>query len=540
MTVEGTVRPAVSFPELPERYNAGQLLDANLEAGRGDKIAIWCGDEEVTYGRLFQAVCGLGRALRALGIRREERILIALDDSPAFVTAFLGAIRIGAVPVLVNPLYGAEDLAYFIDNSGARAAVVGLGAVDEVRAALRGHGERVTVLTVGGAAPDTMNFDQLVAAHAGELDPAPTHKHDPAFWLHSSGSTGRPKAVVHLQHAMPYAAWACATNLGMTENDVTFSTSKLSHAYGLGNSLTLPCWAGASTVLSSGRPSPPAVLATIARRRPSIFFSVPTFYKAILDWAESATRNLSSIRVCFSAAEPLPAAIWDRWKDVFGLTILDGVGSTEMLREYCANTLTELRPGSNGRPVPGYELLLVDEAGQPVPRGEVGNLYVKGGSMFTYYWRQPEKTRQSLMGEWFRTGDRYRIDAEGFYWFQGRSDDMIKVGGSWVSPVDVEGILLEHPAVLEAAVIGTEVDGLTKVAAFLRVSGSSRPGTELADELRRWCTDRFNHYQYRHLIDYPHQIVFVEELPKTLTGKIDRPKLRAGATGNTPAPLLPS
>jgi len=540
MTVGDAVRPALSFPELPEHYNASQLLDANLEAARGGKVAIRWGEEEVTYGQLLRAVCGLGRGLLELGIRREERVLIALDDSPAFITSFLGAIRIGALPVPVNPLYRANDLAYFIANSGARAAVGAFDALDEMRAALRGQAERVTVLTVGGAAPDTVDFDQLVAAHAADLGPAPTHKNDPAFWLHSSGSTGRPKPVVHLQRAMLYTAWAGAANvLAMTEDDVTYSTSKLCHAYGLGNSLTFPFWAGASTVLGTGRPTPAAVLATIARCRPSIFFSVPTFYKAILDSPEAAAPDLSSIRVCYSAAEPLPAALWHRWKDAFGLTILDSVGSTEMLHEYCANTMTELRPGSSGRPVPGYELMLLDEAGQPVPRGEVGNLYVKGGSTFAYYWRQPEKTRRSLMGEWFLTGDRYCVDAEGFYWFQGRSDDMIKVGGSWVSPMEVERILLEHAAVLEAAVIGTEVDGLTKVAAFVKASGNSRPGTELTHELRRWCTDRFSHYQYTHLIDYPHLIVFVEELPKTLTGKVDRPKLRARASGHTPTPSPP-
>jgi len=249
---------------------------------------------------------------------------------------------------------------------------------------------------------------------------------------------------------------------------------------------------------------------------------------------ESATSDLSSIRVCFSAAEPLPAAIWHRWKEVFGLTILDGVGSTEMLHEYCANTITQLRPGSNGRPVPGYELLVLDDDGQPVPQGEVGNLYVKGGSMFACYWRQVEKTRRSIVGEWFFTGDRYRVDADGFYWFQGRTDDMIKVGGSWVSPLDIEGVLLEHPAVLEAAVVATEVDGLTKVMALVKAGGSSCPDKELAHELRRWCKHQFHHYQYAHLIEYPHVVVFVEELPKLLTGKIDRPKLRAAASGRTP------
>jgi len=525
-------QPPVAFPEVPERYNASLLLDANLEAGRGDKVAIWCGDDEVTYGELLRAVCGFGRGLLALGIRREERVLIALDDGPAFVTAFLGAIRIGAVPVPVNPFYGADDVACFIASSGACAAVIPVEALDEVQSARHGEAEQLTVLTVGGAASDAVAFHELVAAHAGELDPAPTHKHDPAFWLHSSGSTGKPKAVVHLQHAMLYTAWAGAANvLAMTEHDVTYSTSKLSHAYGLGNSLTFPFWAGGSSVLGTGRTTPAGALATIARRRPTIFFSVPTFYTAILGCPKYTTSDLSSIRLCFSAAEPLPAAVWHRWKEAFGLTILDGVGSTEMLHEYCANTTTQLRPGSNGRPVPGYELLVVDDAGAPVSRGEVGNLDVQGGSMFAYYWRQPEKTRRSFVGDWFFTGDRYRVDADGFYWFEGRTDDMFKVGGSWVSPLEVERVLMEHPVVVEAAVVDTEVDGLIKVTALVKVGEGSSPGEELAHALRRWCKERFSHYQYAHLIEYPHRVVFVDDFPKTMGGKLDRPKLRAAAGG---------
>jgi benzoate-CoA ligase len=342
-----------------------------------------------------------------------------------------------------------------------------------------------------------------------------------AFWLYSSGSTGKPKAVVHLQHDIPYT---CVTYgeqvLGIKEQDTTFSTTGLFHAYGFGNNLTMPYWVGASTVLHAGRHTPATVLETIEKRRPTLFFSAPTLYNAILNFEGAKGRNLSSIRHCVAAAEALPAEVWRRWKEAYGLTILDGVGSTEMLHIYCSNRLDDVRPGSSGKPVPGYELKILGDAGEPVAPGEAGDLYVKGDSALALYWAQHEKSKRSILGEWFFSGDRYRVDADGFYWYEGRSDDMIKVSGLWVSPIEIESVLLEHPAVAEGAVVGISVDGLTKVKAFVIVKGDAVPGDALASELQEHCKSRLQRFQY------PHFIEFVPELPKTVTGKIQRYRLR--------------
>ncbi len=496
--------------ELPERYNASLLLDRNLEAGRDARTAIYWAGGQVTYGELFKLACGAGRALRELGVRREERVLIIADDSPAWAAAFLGALRIGAVPVPVNPLLQrSEDYDHYVDDSLARVVVVDGLTEEKVRPA----SER---------AADPPRLLRTVELAAGaEFEPAPTRRDDMAFWLYSSGSTGKPKAVVHLQHDIPYTCQTYAEQvLRISESDVNFSTTKLFHAYGFGNSLTFPFWVGAAAVLHQGRPAPAAVLDTIEQRKPTLFFSAPTLYNALLNFEGSKERDLSSIRLCISAAESLPAEVWRRWKDAYGLTILDGVGSTEMLHIYCSNRTDEVRPGSNGKPVPGYELKILDPEGQPVETGEAGDLYVKGDSALALYWAQHEKTKRSVLGDWFYTGDRYRADADGFYWYEGRSDDMIKVGGLWVSPVEVEAALLAHPAVAESAVVGVEVEGFIKIKAFVIPKSEAAAGEALLKDLQEHCKSRLQRYQYPHLIE------FVPELPKTLTGKIQRFKLR--------------
>ncbi|HEV3103705.1 MAG TPA: benzoate-CoA ligase family protein, partial [Candidatus Dormibacteraeota bacterium] len=357
-----------------------------------------------------------------------------------------------------------------------------------------------------------------------EVDPAPTRKDDMAFWLYSSGSTGKPKAVVHLQHDIPYTCVTYAEQvLGIRESDTTFSTTGLFHAYGFGNNLTFPYWVGASTVLHGGRNTPATVLETIEKRRPTLFFSAPTLYNAILNFEGSHNRDLSSIRHCVAAAESLPAEVWRRWKDAYGLTILDGVGSTEMLHIYCSNRLDDVRPGSSGKPVPGYELKILDEEGKPVSDGEAGDLYVKGDSALALYWAQHEKSKRSILGDWFFTGDRYRVDADGYYWYEGRSDDMIKVSGLWASPIEIESVLLEHPSVAESAVVGIEVDGFTKIKAFV-IAKDAAGDDALVAVLQEHCKSKLQRYQY------PHVIEFVTELPKTVTGKIQRYKLRERET----------
>jgi benzoate-CoA ligase family protein len=495
---------------MSERYNVALVLDRNLEAGRGAKTAITWAGGTVTYAALHGLACAAGRRLADLGVRREERVLVMMDDSPAFAAAFLGAIRIGAVPVPVNPLLQrSEDYDHYLGDSLARVAVVDGMTAEKVTGAVARAAGPVQLLTA----------EEILGLAPAETEPVPTRRDDMAFWLYSSGSTGLPKAVVHLQHDIEYTCETYARQvLGIGEGDVTFSTTKLFHAYGLGNNLTFPYWFGASTILHSGRPTPAAVLDTIEKQRPTLFFSAPTLYNAILNFEGARERDLSSIRHCIAAAEALPAEVWRRWKEAYGLTILDGIGSTEMLHIYCSNRLDEVKPGSSGKAVPGYELKILDEEGAPVPQGQAGDMFVKGDSALALYWGQHEKTKRSLFGEWFSSGDRYRQDADGFYWYEGRSDDMIKVGGLWVSPVEIEGVLLEHPAVGESAVVGVEVEGFTRIKAFVIAKGEGSP--ELAAELQELCKVRLQRFQYPHLVE------FVAELPKTVTGKIQRYKLR--------------
>jgi benzoate-CoA ligase len=491
---------SVASVAIPERYNASLLLDRNLEAGRRDKVAILRGgDEAVTYGDLFALACGAGAALRDLGVERGERVLVVMDDNPGFPAAFLGAMRIGAVPVPVNPLCGPDEYPYFVEDSGARVAVVDAACAEKVRA------------------PQLLLVDELEPSDA--LTPDDTLSDDVAFWLYSSGSTGRPKGVVHLHRDLLYTCETYARNvLGITDRDVTLSTTKLFHAYGLGNNLSFPYWAGATTVHLNGRPTPDAVFAAAKRFRPSLFFSVPTLYNAML--AAEDDGDLSSVRLCISAAEPLPADVWHRWRERHGLVILDGIGSTEMLHIYCSNTPGDVAPGSSGRPVPGYDVKLVDDGGDVVDGAGSGDLYVRGDSMLREYWNQPGKTADCVRDGWFYTRDRYRRDVEGRYWCEGRADDMFKVSGLWVSPADVEATLIEHPAVLEAAVVGVPVEGFTQGKAYVTMRDPAPEGRELADELRDFCAARLHRYQVPRLIE------FVESLPKTATGKIERYKLR--------------
>lgn len=347
-----------------------------------------------------------------------------------------------------------------------------------------------------------------------------------AFWLYSSGSTGKPKGVVHLHQDIPATCDAYARNvLQLTEDDIVFGRV-LFHAYGLGNSLTFPFSAGASSVLVPGRPTAQRILDAIERYRPTVLCLVPTLYNAILNdfgsgAASSKPPDVSSLRLCISAAEPLPPETWRRWKETFGLTILDGIGSTEMLHIFCSNTHEACRPGSSGKPVPGYELRLLNDNGMPVVDGATGNLFVKGESAAPFYWHQREKSRLTTQGEWTATGDRYRVDADGFYWYEGRTDDMLKVGGEWVSPIEIENVLMEHPAVAEAAAVGITVEGVMRIRAVVILAPEHEPAPELARELQEWCKTRLQRYCYPHVID------FVDELPKTATGKIQRFKLRS-------------
>ena len=503
-------------PAVPERFNASTLLDANLAAGRAAKTALRCGDEQLTYGELYAQACRFASLLDELRVGRGERVLIALDDCGSFPAAFLGAMRAGAVPIPVNPFYHGDEFAYFLEHSGSRAVITGGACADAVIAAAAGRIDRSHVLSVDGERDGASDLWAAAASLASDVEPADTNRDDPAFWLYSSGSTGRPKGVVHLQRDIAATCETYGKNvLQLEESDVTFSTTKLFHAYGLGNNLSFPFAVGASVVLLSGRATPEAVFATVEQFRPTLFFSAPTLYNLLLR-ADDQDADLSSVRLCISAAEPLPANIWERWKERHDLVILDGIGSTEMLHIYCSNTVGDVAPGSSGRPVPGYDMKLVENEVELSGAG-VGDLWVRGESAFAEYWNDPGRTRDSIRDGWFYTRDRYRRDDDGRYWYEGRSDDMFKVNGLWVSPAQVEAALLDHPAVAESAVVATHVEGLQRAKAFVVLRTDARAD---AEELHAFCESRLHRYEV------PDAYVFVDDLPKTLTGKIQRFLLR--------------
>jgi benzoate-CoA ligase len=509
---------------VPEMFNAAEhFIDRHIREGRGAAIAIECGEDRVTYADLHERVNRFGSALRdALDVRPEERVALLLVDGPAFAVAFFGAIKIGAVPIPTNTLWKAADYRYLLNDSQARVLVVSHELLPEVQrispAALRAL--RHIVVVGGPAAAGTCVYERLLEEGSPALDAHPASRDAPAFWLYSSGSTGAPKGCVHLQHDMVVCAELVGKGvLGITSTDRCFSVAKLFFAYGLGNALYFPLAAGATSVLWPGPPAPAHVYATIEKHRPTLFFSVPTGYGMLL--AHDGRFDLSSIRLAVSAGEALPPAIYDRFRQRFGIEIIDGIGSTEALHMFISNRPGQSRPGSSGTVVPGYEARILDDAGVPVAAGEIGNLWISGDSTCAAYWNQHETTKRTIEGAWLRTGDKYSQDADGYYWYAGRTDDMLKVGGLWVSPIEVEHALIEHPTVHECGVVGREDrDGLVKPAAYV-VLRPGFPGTpELAAELQQFVRARLAEYKR------PRWVEFLSELPKTPTGKIQRFKLR--------------
>ncbi len=492
--------------------NVSTVLDFNLEAGRGDKTAaITADNEEWTFGDIHAATCRVANHLVGEGVRRGERVLLVLDDTPAFPTAFLGAMRMGAIPIPVNFLARPEDFGYFMDDSYAVAAIFDSGFAEKVSPQLA---TRPNVRSIDG---DLLG--SWMTQGGDEFDPVDTHPDDPAFWLYSSGSTGLPKAVVH-RHANFEAtarryAWP---TLGIGERDVVFSSTKMFHAYGLGNSLTFPLSVGATSIYLTGRPTPDALLERVNTHRPSLFFSVPALYNAVMALPEFDEVDWSSVRLAISAAEPLPPETWRRFHQRTGIEILDGLGSTEMLHIYCSNRVDQVKPGTSGGPVDGYELEIRDPEGSLIENDDAGELWVKGPSALTGYWHQVERTKAKLVGEWFASGDRYHRDNEGHYVYEGRVDDMMKIGGLWVSPIEIENRLMEHRSISEAAVVRAEVDDISRIKAFVILADDSEKPD--ISELQTWCKETLLGYQY------PHTVNFVEDFPRTATGKIQRFKLR--------------
>jgi benzoate-CoA ligase family protein len=509
--------------ELPEIYNAAAtFVDENITQGRGGRIAIYYQDETITYQEVYEKVNRAGNALKGLGVEIEHRVLLALPDSPEFAYSFFGAIKIGAVPIPTNPWMAAKDYQYLINDSRARAIIVHESVLAEIAKIWDKTRYLKHVLVVGKGKEKALSYQELIAQASDQLEPEPTHRDDVGFWGYTSGSTGMPKGAVHLQHDMiTISDLFVRPVLGMNENDLCFSASKLFFSYGLGNSLYFPFRFGASTVLWPEKPEPEKILQVIEKYKPTFFFSVPTLYARFLRIEKKY--DLSSLRICLSSGEPLPPAIFHQWKDRFGVELLDVVGSTEATHDFLANRPGRAKAGSSGEVTPAFEAKIVDDDGREVPVGEIGNLMVKGDANSPYYWNKHEQTKRMMQGEWLKTGDTYYRDAEGYYWYCGRSDDMMKVGGLWVSPIEIENTLMEHPAVLESGVIGdTDADGLLKPKAYVLLKPEFKPSDELRSELQTHVKAKLAPYKY------PRWIEFVDDLPKTVTGKIQRFRLRTG------------
>lgn len=500
---------------------AQHLLDLN--AARPEKTAFIDDVGRLSYGQLSERVRRLAAGLLALGLRREERVLLLMHDSSDWAVSFLGALYAGVVPVAVNTLLTADDYAYMLQNSRSQAVLVSGALLPTLRQALAQGGHEVRHLVVaqpnGDLGAQATAFESLLAANAPLPQCASTGADDPGFWLYSSGSTGRPKGTAHT-HANPY--WTAELYgkpiLGLKESDICFSAAKLFFAYGLGNALSFPLSVGATVVLMAERPTPEAVFKRWLEHKPTVFFGAPTGFAGMLASPKLPTRDAVALRMCSSAGEALPADLGERFTRHFGIEIIDGIGSTEMLHIYLSNRPGQVRYGTTGWPVPGYDIELRGDNGGAVPDGEPGDLYIKGPSAALMYWGNREKSRETFQGAWTKSGDKYVRNADGTYTYSGRSDDMLKVSGIYVSPFEVEATLVQHPAVLEAAVIGmVDKEGLTKTRAFVvRKAGAA------VDEaaLKAFVKERLAPYKY------PRRIDFIEELPKTATGKIQRFKLR--------------
>jgi benzoate-CoA ligase len=518
-----TTTPTV---EIPREFNiATEYVDGPVTAGHGGRVAYISGKDPVTYTDLQRRVNQVGNALASVGVEMEQRVGLLLPNALEFVTGFFGAAKIGAVPIPISTAVTANEQIFLLQDGRARALVVSgpLWAPLRARRAELPFLRHVLVVEGADLAPGEHDFAARVGGASTTLAAAPTTCDDVAFWLHTSGSTGTPKWAVHLHRNMPYAEQIYARpTIGLAPGDVVLSGGPCFHAYPLGLATYFALRAGATVVLNRERSTPPRMFQLIREHRATVFAAAPTLYAQMLAAGTGPECDLSSVRVCLSAAEPLPADLWRRWRERFGVEILDGIGTTEALHVFMSNRRGHVRPGSSGTPVPGYEVRLVDEDGAEVGPNVIGNLAIKGGSLFAGYWNRRDVTQRALRGEWYYTGDKYTRDADGYYWYTGRADDMLRVSGHWVSPAEVEAALIAHPAVLEAAVVGkTDADDLVKPKAFVILRNPAAASEQLAEELKAHVKATIAPY------NYPRWIEFTPELPKTATGKIQRFKLRA-------------
>ena len=519
-----TDRPRRAAPP-PERFNFARHLFA-LNAGRAGKDAYLDDGGRITYGELEQRSRRCAAALLASGLRREERVLLLMHDTTDWPVAFLGALYAGVVPVAINTLLTADDYAFVLAHSRAQAALVSAPLLPVLQAAMGkgGHEVRSVVVSRGQDLPaDCIDFESWLAAQEPLAAAADTRADEIAFWLYSSGSTGRPKGAVHT-HANPY--WTAELYgtpvLGLREDDLCFSAAKLFFAYGLGNALSFPLSVGATVLLMAERPTPEAIFRRWTQRRPTVFFGAPTGYAGMLASPSLPPKEAVALRLCSSAGEALPREIGERFTAHYGVEIIDGIGSTEMLHIFISNRPGDVRYGTSGRPVPGYEIQIRDEEGRPIEDAHrIGDLFIRGPSSALMYWQDRARSDATFQGGWTRSGDKYERDADGCYVYAGRSDDMLKVSGQYVSPFEVEATLVQHPAVLEAALIGVNDEhGLTRPKAFVVLKEPGRAGEAMAEELKQFVKSRLAPHKYPRLLE------FIDELPKTATGKIQRFRLR--------------
>ncbi len=498
----------------PETYNAAaHLIERNL--GRGGNVAFIDDRASYTYAQVAERVHRCANALRRVGLDTEQRIVLCLADTIDFPTCFLGAIEAGIVPIPVNTLLKSEDYAYILADARPKAAVVSESRHAVLQEAIRLADWRGRVIAAEG---DQSELSALLTEASSAVQVAPTRADDVCFWLYSSGSTGEPKGVVHRHSSLAQTAQLFGEGvLGLRETDVVYSAAKLFFAYGLGNALTFPMWAGATSVLFAGRPAPDAVNTILRERHPTIFCGVPTLFNSLLASGRLPRAGEHALRLCTSAGEALPEQVGQAWREHTGVDIVDGIGSTEMLHIFVSNRPGSVRYGVTGRPVPGYRVRLVDEHGAEAAAGEIGEMHVSGPTAAAYYWNNRERTRETFLGEWVRTGDKFRQTQDGDYVYCGRRDEMLKVGGIWVSPMEVETALMAHESVFEAAVVGAADEaGLVKPMAFLVLKPGKQPSVPLKEALQDFVKARIAPYKY------PRWIEFVDSLPKTATGKIQR------------------
>ncbi|WP_300464145.1 benzoate-CoA ligase family protein [Desulfobacula sp.] len=518
------IQPWQSHFTLPDQFNMETLLlERHIDNGRGNNIAIYCGDEEITYHQLGELTNKAGNGMTKLGLKPHQRVILLLHDSPTFFSTFLGVMKVGAVPVPINVMATSEDLAYFINDSKAAFVVVEQELLNKLEPILEDCPELQKVVVKGSTAGHT-SFEEMIQIASSKLSVYPTKQNDQSYWLYTSGTTGQPKGVVHLHRDLAYAVEPWGHNVvGFTPEDTVYCISRLFFSYGLNNGLYLPLYYGGSVILTEDRPLPENITKILKRYRPTLFFSVPTSYGQLLNYLEEKKidLDLNSLRHCMSAGEALPAPLYERWLNRFGIEILDGIGSSEVGWVYIANRPGKVKKKSCGTPLPGYKVEVRDEDGNKLSNGEEGELWVSSNTLASCYWNKPDKTADTFQDGWMKTGDRIRVDKKGYVYYAGRSDDALKVGGIWVSPLEVEEALLEHTAVAECAVVPQKDEmGLIKPKAFVNLKNGYEQNEAFIAELKAFVKQRLAPYKY------PRWVEIVEEIPKTSTGKIQRYMLR--------------